>query len=66
VKNNIEIDIRYFHNPISRDELLPLHHDDKRDGVDGVKGETVGDFGSVSPPILAVCKSVSCFPAASS
>jgi hypothetical protein len=62
-----ELDTSYFHNPTVRDELLPLHHGAKGDGVDGVEGATGSGSSSVSPPILAVCRSVlciSCFSAA--
>jgi hypothetical protein len=42
-------------------ELLPLYHVAEEDGVDRVEGATGSSSGSVSPPILAACRSVWCF-----
>jgi hypothetical protein len=57
----IEFDTSYFHNPHSPgDELVPLHHIAKGDGVDEVEGPTRSGSGSGSPPILAVFRLVLC------
>jgi hypothetical protein len=56
-----EFDTSYFHNPQSLGgELLPLHHVPEGDGVDGVEGATGSGSGSISPPILAIFRSVLC------
>jgi hypothetical protein len=41
-------------------ELLPVHHVAEGDGVNGVKGDPKSGFGSISPPILAAFRLVSC------
>jgi hypothetical protein len=42
------------------EELLSLHHGVEGDGVDEGEGATGSGSDSVSPPILAVCKSILC------
>jgi hypothetical protein len=52
MKNKREFDTSYFHNPHSPgDELLPLHHGEEGDGVDGGKGAT--GIGSDSGSLLS-------------
>jgi hypothetical protein len=68
MKHKREFDTSYFHNPHSLGgELLPLHHVAEGDSVNGVEGIVGSGSGSISPPILAVLRSVSyiiCFSAA--
>jgi hypothetical protein len=52
MKNKREFDTSYFHNPHSLgDELLPLHHGEEGDGVDGGQGAT--GIGSGSGSLLS-------------
>jgi hypothetical protein len=53
-------DTSYINDSIVHGELLPLYHVSEGDGVDGVIGATRSGSYSVSPPILAVCRSVLC------
>jgi hypothetical protein len=61
MKHEREFDTSYFPKPHSTGgELLPLHHLTEGDDVDGVEGATKNGSVNVSPPILAVFRSVWC------